>query len=218
MNKISMNNNVHKIIIDKHDVNLEIKKDTEIIIFNNQIKSLNFKIMPNVKLLVNDFRIIKEEQTKINISLFDNSAVTYNHAFINHGLYELDIKLDMAGNDSNLLLNIHGLTDNGQTNINIDGVIGKTNFNNKFLEKVRLININQGKAKCVPNILIANSKVVANHEVTMGKISEFELEYLMSKGISLKLAKTLILNGFLINAINNKELIIKTKEILNKEV
>ena len=216
MNKITMNNNIMKqknIVQEK--VDLVITSDTKITIFNNEISNLNLKVMPNTKLIVNDFRIIKKEKTKIKITAEDNAHITYNHAFINQGDYDLDIKLDMVGNNSYLLLNVHGITDAGNTNINIDGKIGKTNLNNEFLEKVHLININQGKAKCVPNILIANKEVVANHEVSIGKLNDNELEYLMSKGITKGSAKKLILNGFLIDIINDKKLKIKIKEILN---
>jgi len=215
MNKIIMNNNIENVIINNFDANLEIKKDTHITIFNNEINILSIKVLPSVKAVVNDFRIINNSKTNINIVVLDKAEVIYNHAFINYSKYDLDIKLDMSGNNGYTRINIHGITDGGNTRVNVDGIIGKNNFNNEFLEHIRLVNINDGKAICVPNILIANSKVAANHEATVGKLSDNELEYLMSKGIGLKSANKLILDGFIINAIKNKELVVKIKEILN---
>jgi len=218
MNKIIMNNNIDNVIINHLETNLEINQDSEIIIFNQEIEDLKIKVMSDTKVVVNDFRVLNTEKTNINIVTCDNSHITYNHAFINNQNYDLDIKLDMAGNNGYVLINVHGITDGGKTRVNVDGIIGKTNYDNEFLEHIRLVNINGGIATCIPNILIANSKVVANHEATTGKLNENELEYLMSKGITRKLAEKLILDGFIVNAITNKELVVKIKEILNKEV
>ena len=64
----------------------------------------------------------------------------------------------------------------------------------------QIINIRDGKSTICPNLLIDNYDVVSNHSAYIGKFSDDKLFYLMSRGISLKDAYKLLLNGFLINS------------------
>ena len=212
MNKILKNNN-QKIIIDNLDVNLELNGEETITIFNTELHNLNLKIKKNAKITVNDFRIIQNSNTEVNIEVAEAGEIIYNHAFVNHESYNLNIKMAFQANNGIAKVNINGINDGGIAKINIDGIIEKTKFNNEFLENINLININAGKGTCIPNILIANSRVIANHQVAIGKINSNELEYLMSKGITKESAQKLILNGFLIKTFKDKDLIIKIKEL-----
>jgi Fe-S cluster assembly scaffold protein SufB len=64
--------------------------------------------------------------------------------------------------------------------------------------------------ECVinPNLYIEDSDVVANHAAAIGKFSEEELFYLMSRGIPYNDAVNLLIKGFLVGSfdINDKRI------------
>jgi len=196
--------------------NILIEADENINIFNEEIKVLKIKVKTGVTAVINDFRIINEEDTEIEFDLEKDANLIYNHSYINNGDYNLSIDAKFIDKGSHIQINIHGINDKGSTNLKIDGKIGKKEYNNFLLENIRLININDGKAKVMPNMLINNSRVIANHNVTIGKLNDNELEYLMSKGISKEASKKLILNGFLVDIITDNEMKRKIKELIGR--
>jgi len=196
--------------------NILISADENINIFNEQIRDLKIKVKEKASAVINDFRTIDEAETNIEFILGKEANLIYNHSYINKKYYKLRIIAEYESDNSHIGINIHGINDQGESNIEIDGKIGKKNKNNFLVENIRVININGGKATAIPNMLINNSKVMANHNVTVGKLNKNELEYLMSKGISSEAAKKLILNGFLINVIKDNEMRRKIKELIGR--
>jgi Fe-S cluster assembly protein SufB len=55
----------------------------------------------------------------------------------------------------------------------------------------------------IPNIKIRNNDVTIAHEATVGKLSEEDVFYLMSRGISKEEAKAMIVNGFIEPIVRN---------------
>ena len=193
---------------------LVISGKEELSLFNEHQEKLNVTIMSGGSLLINDFREIYNQRNHINIVVNKNATLIYNHSFLVKGKYELKIKADFADCSSNIILNIHGVCDGGFASILIDGDIKPSRINNQLLENVRIINLNGGKAVGIPNILAHTSKVIANHNLTIGALRPDEINYLMSKGISYDAAKRLIINGFLVKVISKPEMVTKIKEKL----
>lgn len=217
MNKLLMNNNINtceNIIITKKSNDLIIAGSKNITIFNEPLDSLIINVQENAKVIINDFRIINKANTIINFKVAQNASLIYHHAFINHQNYTLKIDASYLGTNSEIILKIHGINDGGKTNLQIDGLINKTNFDNVLEQNVKMINISGGMATAIPNMLINNAKIIANHNVTIGKVSEDELAYLMSKGISHDPAQKLILTGFITKVITDQNLKIKIKELI----
>ena len=211
-----MNNNVVKnIVITNALETLEINEDCQLTIFNSELNNLTIKAHKKVAVMINDFRLIDSSKTNITLIADEEASISYHHAFINCNKYNLKLTAKYLGTKANITLNIHGLNDSGQANLQIDGIIGPDNYDNNLLENVKLINLNEGKATVVPNMLISNARVIANHNVAISNISKDECHYLMSKGLTNIAAKKLILNGFLINAMTDKNLITKIKELIN---
>lgn len=218
MNKISMSDK----ILNINNENIELENDSKVIVngkskitvFNKYPNNLSLEVKDDSEVLIEDFRIIEEENTSIKLIMGKNSKLIYNHSFINKKEYNLNILTEYQSDNSIIKINVHGINNNGNTNIRIDGILGK-NVGNELYESIRLINENNGKATIIPNILVDCKEVVANHAATIGKINENELNYLMSKGIEFKSARKLILNGFIINIFESTDLITKIKEILN---
>lgn len=55
------------------------------------------------------------------------------------------------------------------------------------------------KAKVVPGLEITENDVKGGHGATVGRVNMEQLFYLRSRGISLKMAEKLLVNGFLAN-------------------
>ncbi|MDD4706255.1 MAG: SufD family Fe-S cluster assembly protein [Bacilli bacterium] len=210
MNKLNMNNS----IINDENNNIVVSKDSIFTIINHSLKTLNIEVKSNCKVIINDFRIIDKEETNIEIKTNNQSSLIYNHSFINKNKYELNINTTYKSEESEIILNIHGINDNGSNTTSVNGNMSDKK-NNILIENIRLININNGKGIIIPNILVEISKIIASHNATIGTVSEDELSYLMSKGISKSEAKNLILTGFLINLFKDKEFTTKMKEIIN---
>lgn len=204
---------MNNIIINKKENNLSPLKDTIYTIMNEDIEFININVKSNIKVIINDFRIINKSNTEINIKLNNSSALIYNHSYLNKENYNLIVNTDFKGINSNLTLNVHGINDKGISNIEINGVMGE-NFKNTLLENIRAVNINNGEGKITPNILVNNSQIEANHKATIGALSIDELNYLMSKGISKEEAKRLILIGFVTNIFNDLIFITRIKELI----
>lgn len=65
-----------------------------------------------------------------------------------------------------------------------------------YLQENALILDDGARADSIPSLIIQNDEVAATHGATIGKISETQLFYLMSRGISRREAQLLIVTGF----------------------
>ena len=102
-------------------------------------------------------------------------------------------------NDSKNTINIHGISDSGLSNISIDGKVSENTINNELYEIIKMLNINNGKSKIIPNMYINTKNVIANHAASVSDINENYLFYLNQKGIKTSDAINLIIDGFISN-------------------
>ena len=188
-----------KIIIDKVN-NLRIKKET-ICNINNRtdVEEINIFIESGNKLVINEYSEIEKKDYKLNIVQQDNTEFIYNHSFKVNKLYNLDINIELKGNNSKNLINIHGINDFGKSNIKVDGKVLENTKDNELDEKIKILNINNGSSSIFPNMLIDTKNVIANHAASITNINEDYLFYLNCKGIKDEQAKELIIKGFLDN-------------------
>ena len=192
---------MNKIILDKESViNLDIKENSICNIGKDyNIKELNINIVDNVELVINHYSEVIENELKINIIQNNNSIFNYNHSFKCNKFYNLDINIEMRGNNSKNNINIHGISDNGKSYIKVDGIVCENTIDNELDEKVRLLNMNEGQAYIYPNMFVDTKNVVANHAASITSISKEYLFYLNSKGIKDEEAINMIIDGFLDN-------------------
>jgi len=199
---------------DKNEfLDLIIDKDTNIIIFNQQIKKVNMQVLDNVTVNINEFNNLILDDRVITITINNNSTLNYNLSSIIDRNHTLDIKINYEGNESNVNANIHSIVKGTET-INITGTIKNESKNNTLLERVKVMLLEDGKCEVNPDIEIKTNAVNANHLVAISNIRDNELFYLMSKGISISLANDLIKRSFLICNIKNEELKLKINEYL----
>lgn len=192
---------MNKIILDKVEIiNLSIKEDTICNIKNrNDIKEINIEVQNGNKIIINEYSEIEKRDYKINIIQHDNTELIYNHSFKVSKLYNLDINVNLKGNETKNVINIHGINDSGKSNIKIDGKVEAKTKDNELDEKIKILNINNGSSVIFPNMFIDTKNVIANHAASITNINEDYLFYLNSKGINEQKAKELIINGFLNN-------------------
>lgn len=201
-------------VYDKNEfLDLIIDKDTNINLFNEQIKKINIKVLNNVFVNLNEFTNLALDKKEITITINNNSTLNYNLSSIIDRNHTLDIKINYEGNESNVNANIHSIVKGTET-INITGTIKNESKNNTLLERVKVMLLEDGKCEVNPDIEIKTNAVNANHLVAISNIRDNELFYLMSKGISISLANDLIKRSFLIGNIQNEELKMKINEYL----
>ena len=192
---------MNKIILDKERIiNLTINKNSicNITKYYN-INELNITLEDNIKLIINHYDEINKKDLKINILEENNSEFIYNHNFITNKEYNLEININLIGNNSKNEINIKGISDSGKNNILVNGSVNKNTNNNELYENIKLININDGNSYIYPNMFIDTKNVLANHSASITNINEDYLFYLNSKGIDNVDATKLIIDGFLKN-------------------
>lgn len=192
---------MNKIIIDGESVvELAVDKDSVCNIKNrNDLNKLSITILDNVTLIINEYSEIDKRDYEINIIQNNNSKFIYNHSFLVNKLYNLNINLELLGDNSKNEINIHGINDVGKSNIVVDGKVDNDTCNNELNESIKILNINNGMSQVLPNMYINTNNVVANHSASVTDIDEDYLFYMNSKGINNVGAKNLIVNGFLNN-------------------
>ena len=192
---------MNKILLDNNSIiNLNIFEDTICNIGNEyNLKELNIKLNNNTKLIINHYKEIENNNLKINILQDNNSEFIYNHSFINTGVYDLNINIILENNECKNTINIHGISDKGISNICIDGKVKENTLNNELYENIKMLNINNGKSKIIPNMYINTKNVIANHAATISDINKDYLFYMNQKGIKTRDAIKLIIDGFLEN-------------------
>ena len=192
---------MNKILLDNDSIiNLNINEDTICNITNDyEIKEINIKLNNNTKLIINHYKEIEDNNLKINILQDNNSDFIYNHSFINTGIYNLNINIILENNECKNSINIHGISDNGISNVSIDGKVNENTIDNELYENIKMLNINNGKSKIIPNMYINTKNVMANHAATISDINSDYLFYMNQKGIKTSDAIKLIIDGFLEN-------------------
>ncbi len=192
---------MNKIVLDKEkNINLNVSEDTTCTIpKENNINDLNINISDGVKLIINQYSEVIENNLFIRINQSNNSDFIYNHSFVSKKEYNLNINVNMIGNNSKNIINVHGISDEGKSKVVVDGNVIKDTHDNELYENIKLLNINNGTSNIYPNMYIDTKNVIANHSASISTVNEDYIFYLMSKGIDRKNAIKLILDGFLEN-------------------
>ena len=134
-----------------------------------------------------------------------------------------DVKANIKYNFSSIsscndkyLINIHHLANNTSSDIFNKTVAKESSSNifdiNSYVENgirdcylkqdTKIISLGNSDNKINPNMFIGEESTTAVHSSTIGNISEDELFYLMSRGISYKDSINLIVKGMIISNIN----------------
>ncbi|MGB9726679.1 MAG: SufB/SufD family protein [Minisyncoccia bacterium] len=139
-------------------------------------KSLAFK---------NIFNLAKNSQVKANVYILgENSKI------------KLKETLNLNGINSNGIIRLRLVGKNKSKIWGISKIIAKGESKG-HLDCQGILVDNKSFISLIPNLVCKNKKAQLTHEASIGKISEEELMYLQSRGLTQKQAIDFIINGFI---------------------
>lgn len=190
MDTLTLNNFTRYLISDNITIkSLVFPKEVfkiEVVVLEK--KSLTCHTIINIENINGTLKIINEEETNTSINLGIKANLNNELSIINELVgshIKSSIKIRMIGEK------------NSHTTLKTTGIILKDTHKNIFLEDIKYLVSETSYMNCMPNLFIESNDVEANHNVSMGCISEEELFYLKSKGMEEKEAYDLIRKCFL---------------------
>ena len=225
MNRILMNNGkkmeLNKEIFLDHDLDVSIVLDdvTEDLTITID-KNVNCKITLTGENINNNFNIILLDNSFLHIDSFiinnnGNISVSLDGRF---SIFELNYSL-IASRDCHVKFDVNHNAPDTKSNIvnsgcsfnnkklvfDVNGTIEKESSNCICNQDSKIISDNSLNTKIFPNLYIDNNDVEANHSAYIGSVSDSEMFYLMSRGISRNEAYKLLVKAFLIGKMQLKE-------------
>lgn len=160
--------------------------------------------------------IIKEDKEKL-VSIFwdgEYDQIDYDIILKKEGavLTLLGLLLGQDKNKLQININVTHAAPNTKSEIILKGVLkdtSKVEFNglvkidkgakgsDTWLAAHLLILSDQAKGKATPSLEILENDIKAGHAATVGKVSDMEMFYLQSRGLTKDQAKDLIVQGFI---------------------
>jgi Fe-S cluster assembly protein SufD len=199
----------------KMNIYLYLEEEVDFSLFEKRIgKSAkikyNYYVDKNATLNINRFHDVKSvKEWDIFNLIGENAKVDFNFKTISKDKERYDLVVNH--NKDNTISNIvnSGVNiDSGALLFNVSSVVPKNVKGCQVDQTARIINLTDNECVINPNLYIEDSDVVANHAAAIGKFSEEELFYLMSRGIPYNDAVNLLIKGFLVGSfdINDKRI------------
>lgn len=214
---ITINNNVVALEIFKEELTINIVGK---VLINDLTKTsedlaVTINLAKGSSLVYNNFSKGKVNN-KIIINQDNNSTLIYNYSLLITDKSSIKIDSNIKGSNNDCKINVKAVTqEKGSLEIMATGDIASNIVNNKYLENIRILTLNNEENTIIPNLLVSSNNIEALHNATISSINKDELFYLNSKGISSDLGSKLIMKGFLIN---NLELSEEDKELIINEI
>lgn len=179
-----------------------------------------------------NFRIKMEENSSLNLNLVQSSSslcssnievkmagkhskFSFKSLFQSqpNGIVDSNLLIDHLEEDTHSKAESFGITKNG-TIIIKDWSNVAFNSSSTFIKGKVILLTEDSKAYAIPNLKTRGDKISASHGISLSRITQDELFYLMSRGLSEDEATTLVSTGFIEHALNsmNSEML-KNKEI-----
>lgn len=164
---------------------------------NNDELKLTINLADNSELIYNRFN--KDFlNNKIEINILSNDTVEFNQSIYENKIGNYQINCNVLGDNNNIVMNVYAVSNNmGKNIIEATGDIKKHIKNNKMLENIRILTLNNEENIIIPNLLVSSEEVMVNHNATISSINEDYLFYLMSQGLSEEGSCQLIISGFI---------------------
>jgi len=216
MNKILIDDNkIYFLEINecnKFTINVEKNINAKLVIYSNNIDyDLDINLDDNSYLIINSLNNNVNNNTIIN--LLENSIIEYNYSIVSECASINKIIVNHLNSNSKSIICNNGvnLNDN-KLFFEIDGIIGKNISNCEASQYSKIINYKDGNSKIIPNLIIDNNDVVANHSAYIGGFSEDDIFYIKSRGINEKDMYKLLYRSLLLGKMNLDE----EEELFNK--
>lgn len=220
---------MNKLLLNSKDntKDITIDKDTDILY---DISNEKHKITINIKknAIVNFFEITENTNNTLIFNIEENSTLYYKKA----GKNNIDnIIVNLNGKNSTIILTtsvinnkdsevifdiFHNakktrsvLYNNGINNssskleFDINCTIKKCAKESEAKQVNEIINLCNGVSIILPNLIVDNNDVIAEHSAHISDFDKDKIFYMMSKGINEKKAKELLIKSFLIGNLKN---------------
>lgn len=221
--------------IDKDmDLSINIKDGTKItVIFNvldnvhcnlflltlgsaNQVE-YQYNVGKKASCQVEKLNIVNGINEMITASLEEDSNFSYLFKSIAEGHEKYDYMIYHNGVRSNSNVINHSINEQGSIYYQISSFVPKNIIGCCANQYNRILNLTANKCEIRPNLYIDCHDVEANHSALIDLLDEKELFYLKTRGIKEDKAKQLLIKGFLISKLKNKEFIDLIKQRLGGE-
>ena len=199
---IDLENGEYTLKVNSKDLVVNIKSNVTIYLINENLSKLDIIMQDNSNLKIYIFNKIWHNNLDVNINQVNNSKINFNMSYTNDGDSNIIINNYLDGNNNESIINTRCVSNIGNSKIIINVNVAKDTINNIAVEDIKGIN-NGGFVHIEPNIIVLSNEVEANHLTTIGSLDKDAINYLLSKGISNKDAKDLLLNGFIYSNMDN---------------
>ena len=164
-------------INDSKNYQYNIVEDTVIYHFSiNSSSKVNINLLTEGVNLYYYYSNINYDNNSFKIDINHKNSKT-NSYIINHGVNVFDKKLDYF----------------------VEGIVPKKSIDCVCNQDNQIINMNNGKSRICPNLIIDEYTTSASHGAYIGSFSKDKIFYLLSRGISIEEVNRLLLNGFLLS-------------------
>ncbi len=159
--------------------------------------------------------------TTINLHVAERVNLEINMTSLNYKDYKKSfiINIYIDGKESNITAKSNCLGLNkSQTNIEVNGICNQ-NINSKINIQINgIIDSPDATISGKPKFIFKTNSIEARHGLTIGRVNEHELIYLLSRGINSKTAKYMLISAKLFECLKNlskNEYETKKQNILN---
>ena len=203
-------------------LNLKDNSNASVVLFCKSEKEveLNALLNENANLNLDVILMNKDSKFSLNANLVEEYAnLNVNVlSMAKDATKEINFFVEHNARETKSVVNNIGISfENGKNHFNVNGIIKPNMTNSEVRQLTRgLILGSNGECLAKPILLIDHHDVKAYHGATIGKISDDDLFYLMSRGLTKDESFMLIINGLLepfvkdIQAENIKEEIMNT--------
>ena len=219
MNKIIIDSNINNISIESNDdydieivsgndieLNIDVLDDIRASIFIHSINKningiINYSLGVNSDLTINKFSFNDNSIMEENIYLNGKySTIRYNFSCIASNINKYKIRV--YHNNSNVYSYISNKcigNDGSEIVFDIDSILDKGNTSCVMDQTSKVMCFGDVKAKIRPNMYIEEEDVEARHGSVIGRFSDDDIFYVMSRGIGYREAIVLLVKGFILS-------------------
>ena len=197
--------------IECNDINLNIYVDKNKCInlfeysYDNDISVNNkYNIDKNGSLIINKFYCNKNSNENIDINLNgENACIKYNFSSISNGIDRYKINIYHHDNKTNSdIFNKTIAKESSSNYFDINSYVENGILDTYLNQSTKIITLGESDNRINPNMYTYDNSTTAVHSSVIGNVSEDELFYLMSRGISYKNSINLIVKGNILSNIN----------------
>lgn len=193
---INLNSGSYILDFSNEDAIININGNVNIYVINNDLKKLVINIEDDSKLNIYKYDKALKNNIDIIINENNNTMVNFNNTFINENDVLVTISNYINGNNNESNINVRNVSTKGNSKVVVEVYIKEKTINNTALENLKGL-VNGGFIHIEPNIMCSSNEVVANHLTTISTFNQSDLDYLMSKRLSIESSKELLLKGFI---------------------